>query len=141
MGRMSIDEVIDEMRRASEVNLERAERCRYANSMQPSIYDVEAGVQYSEAAEKYAQVAEWLDELKIRINADNDLIGSGALNNAYRQGYGKAVEDCACVVSRIIDCRYCPIDCGVHTVGQCEKAVKVYLQEHLEGGSEDASKS
>ena len=51
-----------------------------------------------------------------------------------RQIYKKAVEDCACVVSRIIDCRYCPIVCGVHTVGQCEKAVKVYLQEHLEGG-------
>ena len=138
---MNIDEAIKELLRIAEMNRHMAERCRYANSMQPSIYDVEAGVQYSKYAEKYKQIAKLLDELKIRRNADNDLIGSGALNNAYRQGYGKAVEDCACVVSRIIDCRYCPIVCGVHTVCQCEKSVKAYLQEHLEGGSEDAGKS
>ena len=125
---MSIDEVIDDMRRAAEVNLAMSDDMA---EVQDSIFAVEAGVNYQREAERYTQIAEWLEELKIRINADNDLIGSGALNDAYRQGYGKAVEDCACVVSRIIDCRYCPIDCGVHTVGQCEKAVKVYLQEQL----------
>ena len=122
---MSIDEVIDEMRRAAEVNLAMSDDMA---EVQDSIFAVEAGVNYQREAERYTQIAEWLEELK-------------GLRSAYRQGYDKAVEDCACVVSCIIDCRYCPIVCGVHTVGQCKKAVKAYIQEHLEGGSENAGKS
>lgn len=138
---MTIDEAIKEMLRSAEMNRHMAERCRYANSMQPSLYDVEAGVQYSNAAEKYHQIAKWLEELKRRRDADKDLIGSGALNNEYEQGYNKAIEDCASVVVDLLPCNDCLIDCGVHSIDSCEKAIIAYLRENLEGGKENAGKS
>ena len=39
------------------------------------------------------QLAEWLEELKRRREYDGEIIGSGALNNAYNQGYNKAIDD------------------------------------------------
>lgn len=39
------------------------------------------------------QLTEWLKELKRRREYDGDIIGSGALNNAYNQGYNKALND------------------------------------------------
>ena len=39
------------------------------------------------------RIAEWLKELKRRRDLDGELIGSGALKNAYQQGYNKAVND------------------------------------------------
>lgn len=140
MGRMSIDEVIDEMLRAAEVNGIMAERCRYGNNMQPSYYDVEAGVQYSKDAEKYRQIAKWLEELKIRRKSYEQLIGRSALNNSYKQGYKKAIEDCAGVMSEFLDCRGCQIDCREYNAKCCKDAIKVYLQDHLKGGKEDAGK-
>lgn len=38
------------------------------------------------------QIAEWLEELKRRREHDGEIIGSGALNNAYNQGYNKAID-------------------------------------------------
>ena len=40
------------------------------------------------------RIAEWLKELKRRRDLDGELIGSGALKNAYQQGYNKAIDDC-----------------------------------------------
>lgn len=40
------------------------------------------------------RIAEWLKELKRRREYDGELIGSGALKNAYQQGYNKAIDDC-----------------------------------------------
>ncbi len=39
------------------------------------------------------QIAEWLEELKRRREYDGEIIGSGSLNNAYNQGYNKAIDD------------------------------------------------
>ena len=44
-------------------------------------------------AEYRKQLAEWLEELKRRREYDGEIIGSGALNNAYNQGYNKAIDD------------------------------------------------
>ena len=43
--------------------------------------------------EEYMKLAEWLEELKRRREHDGEIIGSGALNNAYNQGYNKAIDD------------------------------------------------
>ena len=43
--------------------------------------------------EETQQLAEWLEELKRRREHDGEIIGSGALNNAYNQGYNKAIDD------------------------------------------------
>lgn len=39
------------------------------------------------------QIVKWLEELKRRRLKDGEMIGSGALNNAYNQGYNKAIDD------------------------------------------------
>lgn len=39
------------------------------------------------------RIAEWLEELKRRREYDGEIIGSGALRNAYNQGYNKAIDD------------------------------------------------
>ena len=46
-----------------------------------------------ECAEEHEHLAEWLEELKRRREYDGEIIGSGALNNAYNQGYNKAIDD------------------------------------------------
>ena len=38
-------------------------------------------------------LVEWLEELKRRREYDGEIIGSGALRNAYNQGYNKAIDD------------------------------------------------
>lgn len=42
--------------------------------------------------EEHEQLADWLEELKRRREHDGEIIGSGALNNAYNQGYNKAID-------------------------------------------------
>ena len=46
-----------------------------------------------ECANEHEQLADWLEELKRRREYDGEIIGSGALNNAYNQGYNKAIDD------------------------------------------------
>ena len=46
-----------------------------------------------ECAEEHEQLADWLEELKRRREYDGEIIGSGTLNNAYNQGYNKAIDD------------------------------------------------
>ena len=46
-----------------------------------------------ECAEEHEHLAEWLEELKRRREYDGEIIGSGTLNNAYNQGYNKAIDD------------------------------------------------
>lgn len=46
-----------------------------------------------ELKEEAQQRVEWLEELKRRREHDGEIIGSGALNNAYIQGYNKAIDD------------------------------------------------
>lgn len=44
-------------------------------------------------AEYHRYIADALEELKRRREKDNEIMGSGVLNEAYKQGYKKAVED------------------------------------------------
>lgn len=39
------------------------------------------------------RIAKWLEELKRRRDLDGELVGSGALKNAYQQGYNEAIDD------------------------------------------------
>ena len=48
------------------------------------------------------QLAEWLEELKRRREYDGEIIGSGTLNNAYNQGYNKALDDIVTKVKEIV---------------------------------------
>lgn len=44
-------------------------------------------------AEEHEQLASWLEDLKRRIEFDDELMGSGALKNAYKSGYNIAIDD------------------------------------------------
>lgn len=46
-------------------------------------------------AEEHEQLASWLEDLKRRIEYDDELMGSGALKNAYKSVYKKAIDDFA----------------------------------------------
>ena len=54
------------------------------------------------SAEEHEQLAEWLEELKRRREYDGEIIGSGTLNNAYNQGYNKALDDIVTKVKEIV---------------------------------------
>ena len=54
------------------------------------------------SAEENEQLAEWLEELKRRREYDGEIIGSGTLNNAYNQGYNKALDDIVTKVKEIV---------------------------------------
>lgn len=45
-----------------------------------------------ESGRYHEQLATWLEDLKRRIEYDGELMGSGALNNAYQSGYNKAID-------------------------------------------------
>ena len=99
---MTIDEAIKEMLRSAEMNRHMAERCRYANSMQPSLYDVEAGVQYSNAAEKYHQIAKWLEELK-ELRATSCGYSKEDIELNRTAMYNKAIDDFAKDAKKMAD--------------------------------------
>lgn len=41
----------------------------------------------------HEQLVTWLEDLKRRREYDGWIMGSGALNNAYKSGYNKAIDD------------------------------------------------
>ena len=83
-------------------------------------------------AEYYEQLAEWLEELKRRREYDGEIIGSGALNNAYDQGYNKAIDDFANELHSLeFDYAY-----GVSIVLE-PKQVEVIAEQLKEGGAEE----
>ena len=78
------------------------------------------------------QLAEWLEELKRRREYDGEIIGSGALNNAYDQGYNKAIDDFANELHSLeFDNAY-----GVSIVLE-PKQVEVIAEQLKEGGAEE----
>lgn len=113
---MTIDEAIKHARVSSErlTRLGNAEK-----ALEQPCYKVTL-----EQAKEHEQLAEWLEELKRRREHDGEIIGSGALNNAYNQGYNKALddflaklkerwrEDCNCLVSNCgeLRCEDCEIE-------------------------------
>ena len=46
-----------------------------------------------ESGRYHERLVEWLEDLKRRIEYDDELMGSGALKNAYKSGYNKAIDD------------------------------------------------
>ena len=53
---------------------------------------------YKKCAEYHEQLAEWLEELKRRREYDGEIIGSDTLNNAYNQGYNRALDDIVTII-------------------------------------------
>ena len=51
-----------------------------------------------ERGKYHEQITEWLEELKRRREYDGEIIGSGTLNNAYNQGYNKALDDIVTII-------------------------------------------
>ena len=80
---MTIDEAI---------GIEKREQIKCENDI--GLYKRSVCRKHSKQKEEYhRQIAELLEELKRRREYDGDIIGSGALNNAYNQGYNKALND------------------------------------------------
>ena len=59
---------------------------------------------YKKCAEYHDQLAAWLEDLKRRMEYDNELMGSGALKNAYKSGYNKAIDDFANTLKQKYSC-------------------------------------
>lgn len=85
---MTIDEAITHAREAAAIqrNNDKLNKILGANS---PYYNMDC----LKCAEEHEQLADWLEELKRRRLKDGEMIGSGALNNAYNQGYNKAIDD------------------------------------------------
>ena len=80
--------MIDEAIKHARVSSERLTRLGNAEkALEQPCYKVTL-----EQAKEHEQLAEWLEELKRRREHDGEIIGSGALNNAYNQGYNKAID-------------------------------------------------
>ena len=92
---MTIDEAISRIREVAEKHRSNiVPKERYHNM--PWIdknYEVSM-----KSAEENEQLAEWLEELKRRREYDGEIIGSGTLNNAYNQGYNKALDDIVTII-------------------------------------------
>lgn len=94
--------------------------------------DKENLVKYQQEYEYYKQLADWLEELKRRREYDGEIIGSGALNNAYNQGYDKAIDDFANELHSLeFDNAY-----GVSIVLE-PKQVEAIAEQLKEGGAEE----
>lgn len=57
-------------------------------------------------AKEHEQLATWLEDLKRRREYDDELMGSGALNNAYKSGYNKAIDDFVCKLKNSLTNNY-----------------------------------
>ena len=77
---MTIDEKIQDFRQLE---------YDFEHSMCDTEDDKENLMKYQQEYEYYKQLAEWLEELKRRREYDGEIIGSGALKNAYN----KAIDD------------------------------------------------
>lgn len=85
---MTLDEAIAHAREVAERNRKQYKNC-------PSD---RTDIRYQtceECAEEHEQLASWLEDLKRRREYDGELMGSGALKNAYKSGYNKAIDDFA----------------------------------------------
>ena len=85
---MTLDEAIAHAREVAERNRKQYKNC-------PSDRTDIRHQTCEECAEEHEQLASWLEDLKRRIEHDDELMGSGALKNAYKSGYNKAIDDFA----------------------------------------------
>ena len=85
---MTLDEAIAQERELAEENYMQGMLC-HAN---PNDDELDG---YVERGKYHEHLAEWLEDLKRRRKYDDELMGSGALKNAYKSGYNKAINDFA----------------------------------------------
>ena len=93
---MTLDEAILHAREVAERNRKQYKNC-------PSD---RTDIRYQtceECAEEHEQLASWLEDLKRRIEYDDELMGSGALKNAYKSGYNKAIDTFATKICEILE--------------------------------------
>ena len=83
---MTLDEAILHAREVAERNRKQYKNC-------PSDRTDIRHQTCQECAEEHEQLAEWLEDLKRRREYDDEIMGSGALKNAYKSGYNKAIDD------------------------------------------------
>lgn len=81
------------------------------------------------------RIAEWLKELKRRRDLDGELIGSGALKNAYQQGYNKAIDDFANVLKENYD--YLPQILSQEAFGRYIDEYEERLKEGVGNGTDN----
>lgn len=116
---ISLDEAI---KHAKEV----AERNRREASFEPEDdVDKDIKINCSACAEEHEQLAGWLEELRE--------LREMVKCNAFTDGYNKAINDCAEVISELpVMCeRSCPIECDYATDKECKENWKIYLTEHV----------
>lgn len=83
---MTLDEAIAHAREVAKRNREQWKNCPADRR------DIEHQT-CEQCAEEHEHLATWLEDLKRRREYDDELMGSGALNNAYKSGYEKAIDD------------------------------------------------
>ena len=83
---MTLDEAILHAREVAERNRKQYKNC-------PSDRTDIRHQTCQECAEEHEQLASWLEDLKRRREYDGELMGSGALKNAYKSGYNKAIDN------------------------------------------------
>ena len=93
---MTLDEAILHAREVAERNRKQYKNC-------PSDRTDIRHQTCEECAEEHEQLASWLEDLKRRIEYDDELMGSGALKNAYKSGYNKAIDDFATKICEILE--------------------------------------
>lgn len=86
---MTLDEAITHARKVIERN-------KWAIDFEPEdSVDNDIKTNCLNCIEQHEQLVEYLEELKRRREYDGELTGSGALNNAYKNGYNKAIDEFA----------------------------------------------
>ena len=92
---MTIDEAIAQEREKAEMHRNNIVPKQDYHNMPWISENNEASMR---SAEEHEQITEWLEELKRRREYDGEIIGSGTLNNAYNQGYNKALDDIVTII-------------------------------------------
>ena len=86
-------------------------------------------------AEEHEQLASWLEDLKRRIEYDDELMGSGALKNAYKSGYNKVIDD---LIAKCKNAKFAESDeislSDIHTGVNSGLSMAIHLAEQLKAG-------
>ena len=86
-------------------------------------------------AEEHEQLATWLEDLKRRIEYDDELMGSGALKNAYKSGYNKTIDT---LIAKCENAKFAESDeivlSDIHTGVNSGLSMAIHFAEQLKAG-------
>ena len=86
-------------------------------------------------AEEHEQLATWLEDLKRRREYDDELMGSGALKNAYKSGYNKAIDN---LIAKCKNAKFAESDeislSDIHTGVNSGLSMAIHFAEQLKAG-------